>query len=161
MVCLSLSALSRSYSHQKSGHKNVLMTHNLVEKVLYFSSAVSCLCLTLVLWGPMRHRKGHFRPQNFLAVTCSWPEVPHFFSSTACLKVVQWRHWYFKHFLTACGYFKLALCAGNNSKVTSGCLLEHCLVHATCLAKCCWQDPPCPCWRHQVMQAPFCRGGAM
>lgn len=43
----------------------------------------------------------------------------------------------FEHFLTACGYFKLVLCAGSKSKVMSGCLLEHRLVHATCLAKCC------------------------
>lgn len=53
------------------------MTHRLGKTVLYFSSAVGCLCLTLVLRVPDRQRKGHLSPQKCLTATFSWPEVSH------------------------------------------------------------------------------------
>ena len=136
--------LSRSYPHQKSGNKIVLMTHRLGKTVLYFSLAVGCLCLALVLWGPERHRKGHLSPQKCMTVACSWPKLSHFqppFPPQCACKLGSADTSVSEHFLTAYGYFKLALCAGNIAKLMVGCLLEHCLVHATCLAKCCWKDP--------------------
>lgn len=120
------------------------MTRRLSKIVLYFSSAVGCL--VLVLWGPERQRKGHLSPQKCLAATCSWPEVSHFqppFPPQHACELGSADTAVSEHFLTTFDYIKLALCAGNISKLMVGCLLEHCLVPKICLAKCCWKVPIC------------------
>lgn len=97
------------------------MTHGLSKTVLYFSSAVSCLCLTLVLQVPDRQRKGHLSPQKCLTATFSLTEEmqPPFPPQCAC-ELGNADTEVSKYLLTAYGYFKSALCAANISKVMFG-----------------------------------------
>lgn len=118
------------------------MTHRLGRTMLYFSLAVGFLCLTLMLQGLKRHMKGHLSLQKCLAATCS-SEVSHFKSpflpqcacELGCADTGSF--WAFSHCIQL---LELALCADNISKLMISCLLEFCLGHATCLARCCWKD---------------------